>query len=186
MMFSALEMLNESFNFKPYLEKLIVQSLKDSTESLPVSRICLQHLNATLHAVTVYQESWALSKDNAEEEDKDAFYDALQSVLEDIPQHDVLMLLGDFNAKVCDNKDGKRTMGRHGVDVITNNGERLVNFCQQNNLVIRGTLLAHKEIHKLTWTSPDGRTQNQINHIIITYTRSIYRIKYIMRRRHCQ
>ncbi|KAH3891761.1 hypothetical protein DPMN_015868 [Dreissena polymorpha] len=34
----------------------------------------------------------------------------------------------DFNAKVCcDNKDKKRTMGRHGVDVITNNGERLVN-----------------------------------------------------------
>ena len=59
--FSALEMLNESFNFKAYLEKFIVQSLTDSAESLPVSRICLQHLNATLRAVTVYQERWALS-----------------------------------------------------------------------------------------------------------------------------
>jgi endonuclease/exonuclease/phosphatase (EEP) superfamily protein YafD len=58
-------------------------------------------------------------------------------------------------------------MGRHGVGVITDNGERLVNFCQQNDLVIGGTLFAHKEIHKLTWTSPDGRTQNQIDHIII-------------------
>ena len=96
-------------------------------------------------------------------------------------------MLGDFNAKVgCDNKDIERTMGRHGVGVITDNGERLVNFCQQNDLVIGGTLFAHKEIHKLTWTSPDSRTQNQIDHIIITYTRSIYRIKYIMRRRDCQ
>ncbi|XP_052226413.1 nose resistant to fluoxetine protein 6-like [Dreissena polymorpha] len=61
MSFSALKMLNESFNFKAYLEKFIVQSLTDSAESLPVSRICLQHLNATLRAVTVYQERWALS-----------------------------------------------------------------------------------------------------------------------------
>ncbi|XP_052261550.1 uncharacterized protein LOC127865671 [Dreissena polymorpha] len=85
--------------------------------------------------------------DNAEEEDKNAFYDAIQSVLEDIPQHDVLMLLSDFNAKIgCDNKDRERTMGRHEVGVITDNGERLVNFCQQKG--------------------PCGRTQNQIDHII--------------------
>ncbi|KAH3737894.1 hypothetical protein DPMN_044492 [Dreissena polymorpha] len=52
--------------------------------------------------------------DDAEEEDKDAFFDSLQTVLEDIAQHDVLMLLGDFNAKVgCENEDRERTMGRH-------------------------------------------------------------------------
>ncbi|KAH3772996.1 hypothetical protein DPMN_174344 [Dreissena polymorpha] len=57
------------------------------------------------------------------------------TVKKDIPQHDMLMLLGDFNAKVCcDNKDKKRTMGRHGVDVITNNGERLVNSANRTTL----------------------------------------------------
>ncbi|XP_052233243.1 uncharacterized protein LOC127846107 [Dreissena polymorpha] len=58
-------------------------------------------------------------------------------------------------------------MGRHGVGVITDNGERLVNFCQQNDLFIGRTLFAQKEIHKFTWTSPDDRTQNQVDHIII-------------------
>ncbi|KAL3865781.1 hypothetical protein ACJMK2_043136 [Sinanodonta woodiana] len=44
--------------------------------------------------------------DDAEEEDKDTFYYALQTVLEDIHRHDVLLLLGDFNARVgCNNKE---------------------------------------------------------------------------------
>ncbi|KAH3706036.1 hypothetical protein DPMN_065415 [Dreissena polymorpha] len=54
------------------------------------------------------------------------------------------MLLGDFNAKVCcDNKHKKRTMGRHGVDVITKNGETLVYLCQQNDLVTRRSTNLH-------------------------------------------
>ncbi|KAH3893681.1 hypothetical protein DPMN_017831 [Dreissena polymorpha] len=51
------------------------------------------HQHSDMHTTSkTYQE------DDAKEEDKDAFYDALQSVLEDIPQQDMLMLLGDFNA----------------------------------------------------------------------------------------
>ncbi|KAH3832667.1 hypothetical protein DPMN_105960 [Dreissena polymorpha] len=47
-------------------------------------------------------------------------------------------------------------MGRHGMGVITDNRERLVNFCQQNDLVIGGTLFVHKEIHKLTHPQTAG------------------------------
>ena len=58
-------------------------------------------------------------------------------------------------------------MGRHGIGEITDNGERLVGICEENNLIIGGTLFQHKNIHKLTWTSPDGQSQNQIDHIVI-------------------
>ncbi|KAL3884234.1 hypothetical protein ACJMK2_030452 [Sinanodonta woodiana] len=58
-------------------------------------------------------------------------------------------------------------MGHHGIGMMTDNGERLINFCQENDLVIGGTLFEHKDIHKLTWTSPDGRTQSHIDHSII-------------------
>ena len=47
------------------------------------------------------------------------------------------------------------------------NGERVINLCEENNLIIGGTLIMLWNIHKLTWTSLDGRTQSQIDHIII-------------------
>lgn len=104
----------------------------------------------------------------ADEEDKEEFYSALQTAVEDIPRHDVLLLLGDFNAQVGSNNENReRIMGQHGTGQLNDNGERLIGFCEENTLVLGGTLFAHKTIHKLTWTSPDGRTQNQIDHIVI-------------------
>ena len=106
--------------------------------------------------------------DVADEEDKDRFYSSLQSVLDKTPRHDVLLMLGDFNARVGNNNTNReRVMGRHGIGEITDNGERLVGICEENNLIIGGTLFQHKNIHKLTWTSPDGQSQNQIDHIVI-------------------
>ena len=40
-------------------------------------------------------------------------------------------------------------------------------FCASNGLVIGGTLFPHKKSHKLTWRSPDGITENQIDHVAI-------------------
>ncbi|KAL1267682.1 hypothetical protein QQF64_033045 [Cirrhinus molitorella] len=85
-----------------------------------------------------------------------------------VPQHDMLLITGDMNAKVgTDNSNYEKAMGTHGHGTKNNNGERLVDFCLNNNLVIGGTIFPHKNIHKLTWKSPDGRTINQIDHIII-------------------
>ena len=45
--------------------------------------------------------------------------------------------------------------------------ERLCNFCRANGFIITGTIFPHKDIHKLTWRSPDGRTVNQIDHVLV-------------------
>ena len=58
-------------------------------------------------------------------------------------------------------------MGRYGSGIINENGESLVGFCTTDNLVIGGTLFPHREIHKITWCSPNGRDRNQIDHLII-------------------
>ena len=50
---------------------------------------------------------------------------------------------------------------------MNDNGERLCDFCETNRLTVGGTLFQHKEIHKFTWKSPDGKTEIQIDHIII-------------------
>ncbi|XP_078141751.1 uncharacterized protein LOC139917505 [Centroberyx gerrardi] len=104
----------------------------------------------------------------AEKEDKDDWYEELQRTVSKVPQHDMLLIIGDMNAKVgADNDNCDRAIGSHGCGVRNNNGERLVDFCLENNCVVGGTIFPHKNIHKLTWRSPDGLTTNQINHILI-------------------
>ena len=58
-------------------------------------------------------------------------------------------------------------MGRHGIGTMNNNGEMVCNLCEFNDLVIGGTICQHKLIQKLTWKSPDGKTESQIDHILI-------------------
>lgn len=50
---------------------------------------------------------------------------------------------------------------------MNGNGEKPAKFCSTNGLVIGGTILKHKEIHKITWHSPNSRDKNEIDHVII-------------------
>ncbi|XP_072025119.1 craniofacial development protein 2-like [Amphiura filiformis] len=103
------------------------------------------------------------------EEDKDNFYEQLQAIVDSIHKHDVLIVMGDLNAKVGEDNEGcESIMGKHGLGVRNDNGERLVDFCNLNNLVITGTIFPHRQIHKQTWVSPDGRTKNQIDHVMVS------------------
>jgi hypothetical protein len=78
------------------------------------------------------------------------------------------ILLGDFNAKVGREKIFKPTIGQETLHQDNNdNGVRLVNFATSKNLVVKSTMFPHQNIHKYTWTSPDGKTYNQIDHILI-------------------
>ena len=78
------------------------------------------------------------------------------------------MIIGEMNTKVgADNTNSDRAMGKHGCDVVNDNGERLVDFCLNNDCVIGCTTFPYKNIHKLIWRSPDGTTVNQIDHFIV-------------------
>ncbi|XP_071170896.1 craniofacial development protein 2-like [Mytilus edulis] len=104
----------------------------------------------------------------AEEEVKTEFYNTLQAEIRKVPTHDLTIVMGDLNAKVGnDNTGNERVMGKYGCGQMNENGELLVDFCGINNLVIGGTIFPHKDIHKLTWNSPNGRDKNQIDHIMI-------------------
>ena len=106
--------------------------------------------------------------EDAEEADKDTFYDQLQAVTDEVPTHDLLMVLGNLNARPGNNNTGRRrVMGKRGIGTINDNGERLCHFCDENNMVIGGTLFQHRDNHKATWTSPSGATKSQIDHILI-------------------
>ena len=105
---------------------------------------------------------------DASDEDKDTFYELLQKEIDATPRHDVLIVLGDANAKVgSDNTGWEGTIGSEGIGVMNDNGIRFASLCAENSLVIGGTCFKHKDIHKYTWTSPNGRDRNQIDHVAI-------------------
>lgn len=105
----------------------------------------------------------------AGEEEKETFYSSLQSLIDRTPRRDLKIVMGDLNAKVGENNIGKEfIMGRHGIGICNENGELFTDLCSSNDLVIGGTIFPHKRIHKTTWTSPDGKTENQIDHITVS------------------
>ena len=62
------------------------------------------------------------------------------------------------------------TIGAHSLhEENTENGEQLIQFAATEGLVVASTLFLHKDIHKMTWKSPDGRTNNQIDHILVSH-----------------
>ncbi|KAH8339608.1 hypothetical protein KR067_003207 [Drosophila pandora] len=107
--------------------------------------------------------------EDASDDIKDDFYNALISSLNKVIRGDIKILMGDFNAKVGPNNTGLESiMGRHGIGTRSDYGDRLIDLCQTFLLVIGGTVFPHREVHKYTWTSPDGNTRNQIDHLCIS------------------
>jgi len=102
------------------------------------------------------------------EESKDSFYEELEQVFDHFPKYHMKILLGGFNAKVGRENIFKPTIGQESLHQDSNdNGVRLVNFATSKNLVVKSTLFPHRNIHKYTWTSPNGKTHNQIDHVLI-------------------
>ena len=111
---------------------------------------------------------------NAEEAEVEWFYEDLQDVLELTPKKDVLFIIGDWNAKVESQKQKKKiesqetpgVTGKFGLGIWNKAGQRLIEFCQENTLVIANTLFQQHKRQLYTWTSPDGQHQNQIDYIL--------------------
>lgn len=106
--------------------------------------------------------------EDKESEVKETFYAELDRIFDSLSSYDANILLGDLNAKIGREEIYKATVGCESLHEISNdNGIRITNFAISKNLIIKSTCFKHKNIHKATWISPDGRTRNQIDHILI-------------------
>ena len=88
-----------------------------------------------------------------------------QTVVDKVPKHDLLIVIGDISAKVgCHNQERKRAsyMGRFGTGEMNENGELFARLLWPEQPINR-----HRNIHKNTWVSADRRTTNQIDHVTI-------------------
>ena len=84
------------------------------------------------------------------------FYEDLQDLLELKPQKDVLLIIGDWNAKVG-KQEIPRVTAKFGLGVQNEAGQRLTEFRQENTLVIANILFQQHKRRLHTWTSPDGQ-----------------------------
>ena len=93
---------------------------------------------------------------NAEEAEVEQFYEDLQDRLELTPKKDVLFIIGDWNAKVG-SQETPGVTGKFGLGIQNETGQRLIEFCQENALVIANTLFQQHKRRLYKWTSPDGQ-----------------------------
>ena len=102
---------------------------------------------------------------NAEEAKVEWFYEDLQDLLELTAKKDVFFIIGDWNAKVG-SQETPGVTGKFGLGVRNEAGPRLIEFCQENALVIANTLFQQHKRRLYTWTSPDDQNRNQIDYIL--------------------
>ena len=122
--------------------------------------VCFQGKPFNITVIRVYAPT-----NNAEEAEAERFYEDLQDLLKLTPKQDVLFIIGDWNAKVG-SQETPGVTGKFGVGIRNEAGQRLIEFCQENALVIANTLFQQHKRRLYIWTSPDGQHRNQIDYIL--------------------
>ena len=125
-------------------------------DAISKMRIISVHFQGKTFNITVIQVYGLTS--NAEEAEVEWFCEDLQDLLELTPKKDVLLIIGDWNAKVG-TQETPGVTGKFGLGVQNEAGQKLIEFCQENALVIANTLFQKHKNRLYTWTSPDGNTE---------------------------
>ena len=121
--------------------------------NLKNDRMTSVHLQGKPFNITVIQVYDPTS--NAEEAEVERFYEDLQDLLELTPEKDVLFIIGDWNAKVG-SQETPGVTGKFGLAMWNEAGQRLIEFCQENSLVIANILFQKHKRRLYIRTSPDG------------------------------
>ena len=114
-----------------------------------VLSVCFQGKPFNITVIQVYAPT-----SNSAEAEVEWFYEDLQDLLELTPKKDVLFIIGDWSAKVG-SQETPGVTGKFGLRIRNEAGQRPIEFCQENALVIANTLFQQHKRRLYTWTSPD-------------------------------
>ncbi|XP_046389318.1 craniofacial development protein 2-like [Ischnura elegans] len=129
-------------------------------------RMCSIRLRGKFKNISLV--SFYAPTEDAEDEEKDSFYELLEEQVDKLPSYDMKIVLGDANAKVGREDIFQPAIGKESLHQDSNdNGTRLASFALANSFKISSTMFPRKDIHKYTWTSPNGATRNQIDHVLV-------------------
>ena len=127
-------------------------------------RVMLAKLKGHPFDLSIIQ-AYAPTSESTDEE-LDTFYESLDKARQQCKSQEVILTMGDFNAKVG---EGKETdiVGMHGLGVRNERGEKFIEWCNTNNQVIANTFYQNHPRRKWTWKSPGDIVRNQIDYITI-------------------
>ena len=124
-------------------------------------RISAKPKNMTI--IQVYAPTQDYDDDIVEE-----FYEELEDTIKKVPKKDLLVIQGDWNAKIGPDAYNQwaGTVGRFGVGESNDRGMRLLECASKHKLTLANTLFPHKTSRRTTWHAPNGETHNQIDYIL--------------------
>jgi hypothetical protein len=103
---------------------------------------------------------------------KDSLHEELERVFDKFLKHRMKIMLGDLNARVGRKDIFEPTIGNESLHEISDdNAVRIVNFATSKSQTVKSMMFLHCNIHKFTWTSPDAKTDTQIERILMGRSR---------------
>lgn len=104
------------------------------------------------------------------EQEKEEFYRCLSEEIRRIPVTNKLVLMGDFNARVGkDHEMFGPSLGKFGKGNLNSNGELLINFCTQHNLIITNTYFKQPDKNFFTWKHPRSKQYHLLDYVITKF-----------------
>ena len=122
-------------------------------------------LNGKQRNITIVQVYTPMNQ--ADEEEIEKCYAKLQSMIDAINNRDILIIMGDFNAKLGKGSTTIKLIGPYGLRERNERGDRLEGFVIENDLAITNTLFQQPKRRLYTWTTPNGEHRNQIDFILM-------------------
>ncbi|CAH0552542.1 unnamed protein product [Brassicogethes aeneus] len=135
----------------------------------------LKGLNKAITIINIHAPT-----EEKDEEIKNEFYERLETIMNNITDGDIKIIMGDANAKIGKEDIYRNITGGESKHMKSNdNGERLISLAIEKNMKIMSTHFKRKDIHKGTWMIPGSSKSNQIDHVLIAdkYSRQIKNLR---------
>jgi endonuclease/exonuclease/phosphatase family metal-dependent hydrolase len=134
-------------------------------------RICRLRKKGRYRNITII--SVHAPTEEKEDREKEEFYECLEEIYHKIQKYDLVIIMGDFNAKKGKAEHQKKVAGKYTIHYISNeNGNLLGQFATRNGLKIKSTTSPQENIHVGTWKIPGSNEDNQIDHVLVSLRHS--------------
>ena len=143
----------------------------DSEWEAVSERIVKIRLKCSQINMTIIAAYFLVNPSNKQAADiSDRFYNDLQDALNKVSTDDMIIIMGDLNARVGNmqpQEPASNSIGLFTVDSTNENGFKLIDFCTINNLIISNTFLEHKTVHQMSWMHPGNKTWHMIDYTLV-------------------